>query len=190
MTDDLQNLWRTDGAQDSFTNPEDLVNRSTAFERTIRRRNLIEYAAGVLLLCLEVPAFVMFAVSGEPLMAGAMVLMFVGTLVVLWNLYKRASMQRRRPEEDCRSHLVAQYRRQADALRTVPLWYIGPLLPGVLGVYGAVTFKALGKVPPSEILVEMGRPLGITLAFFAFVIWLNLRTARSLERKVEALEKA
>ena len=120
----------------------------------------------------------------------SMVLTLIGTAVVLWNLHARASAEKRHPEEDCRSHLVAQYRRQADALRKVPLWYIGPLLPGVLGVYGTVGFKTLGKVDASEILIEVGRPLGITLVFFAFVIWLNLRAARWLERKVEALEEA
>ena len=188
MTDDLQKLWHADAAAGSFTDPTRLEKRRTGFERTIRRRNLIEYAAGALLLCLEVPAFVMFATTGEPLMAGAMVLMLLGTLWVLWNMYRRASMERRRPEEDCRSHLVAQYRRQADALRTVPMWYIGPLLPGVLGVYGTVAFKAIGEVDAWDILTEMGPPFGATLAFFGFVIWLNQRAARSLQRRAEELE--
>ncbi|MEL7728440.1 hypothetical protein AAG612_02765 [Citromicrobium bathyomarinum] len=188
MANDLQHIWRTDDAPRSFTRPEDLVKRSTRFERTIRRRNFIEYVAGALLLCLEVPAFIMFVMMGEPLMAGAMVLMLLGTLWVLWNQYTRASMQRRRPEEDCRSHLVSQYRRQADALRTVPMWYIGPLLPGVLGVYGTVAFKAIGEVDAWDILTEMGPPFGATLAFFGFVIWLNQRAARSLQRRAEELE--
>ncbi|GAB5347590.1 hypothetical protein [Alteriqipengyuania sp. 357] len=190
MTDDLRHIWQAESAAQTFTDPEELVRRSTGFERTIRRRNLIEYVAGALLLCLEVPAFVMFVAIGEPMMAGAMVLMALGTLLVLWNQYKRASMQRRRPEEDCRSHLVSQYRRQAEALRTVPLWYIGPLLPGVLGVYGTVVFKAIGEVDAWDILAEMGPPFGATLAFFGFVIWLNLRAARSLRRQAEELEAA
>ena len=97
MADDLQNIWCATSAPHGFTDPADLAKRTTGFERTIRRRNFIEYAAGVLLLCIEVPAFVMFASAGEPLMAGAMVLMFVGTLAVMWNLHRRASMLRRRP---------------------------------------------------------------------------------------------
>ena len=190
MTDDLKHIWQAEDAAGIFTRPEELVHRTSRFERQVRRRNLIEYAAGALLLCLEVPAFVMFVAIGEPMMAGAMVLMALGTLWVLWNQYKRASMQRRRPEEDCRSHLVAQYRRQAEALRTVPLWYIGPLLPGVLGVYGAVAFKAIGKVDAWDILAEMGPPFGATLAFFGFVMWLNQRAARGLRRQADELEAA
>jgi len=188
MTNDLQHIWQAEGAAQTFTNPEELQKRSTGFERTIRRRNLIEYAAGALLLCLEVPAFVMFAMTGEPLMAGAMVLMLLGTLAVLWNLHRRASTQARRPEEDCRSHLVSQYRRQAEALRAAPWWYIGPLLPGVLGAYGTVAFKAIGEADAWDILTEMGPPFGATIAFFGFVIWLNLRAARSLQKQADALE--
>ena len=190
MPNDLQNIWRAESSADTFTNPEDLVKRTTQFERKVRRRNLIEYAAGALLLCFEVPAFIMFLMMGEPMMAGAMVLMFLGTLWVLWNQYKRASMERRRPEEDCRSHLASQYRRQAEALRTVPMWYIAPLLPGVLGVYGTVMFKAIGKVDAWDIFMKMGPLLGATLAFFGFVIWLNLRAARSLQKQAEELEAA
>jgi len=190
MTDDLQTIWRAVGSADGFTEPEELKSRMSMFERRIRRRNMFEYAAGGMLLCFEIPAFAMYVSLGETLMAGAMLLMVVGTLLVLLNLYRRASMQRRRPEEDCRSHLVAQYRRQAEALRTVPLWYIGPLLPGVLGVYGMVAAKAVGTVGAGEILADMGLPFGATLAFFGFVIWLNLRAARGLKQQADALEAA
>lgn len=190
MTDDLKQIWQAEGAAETFTNPEEFMKRSTGFERTIRRRNLLEYAAGVLLLCIEVPAFLLFAAAGQALMAGAMVLMFVGTLAAMWNLHLRASTLRRRPEQDCRSHLIAQYRRQVEALRTVPLWYIGPLLPGVLGVYGTVAIKAIGVRPVGEIIENIGLPLGGTLAFFGFVIWLNLRAAKALQRQAEELEAA
>jgi hypothetical protein len=70
------------------------------------------------------------------------------------------------------------------------MWYIGPLLPGVLGVYGTVALKAIGKVDAWDILAEMGPPFGATLAFFAFVIWLNQRAARSLRRQADELEAA
>ena len=190
MTDDLKQIWQADAAAGGFADPATLATRSTAFERRIRRRNFIEYAAGALLLCLGGPALVMFVMLGEMLMAGAIGLMLIGTLCVLWNQYRRASSQRRRPEEDCRSHLIGQCRRQADALRTVPLWYIGPLLPGVLGVYGTVGAKAVGVQPWSEILANIGMPLGATLAFFGFVIWLNLRAAKALQRQAEELEAA
>lgn len=190
MANDLQQIWCAESTAETFTKPEDLMNRTSTFERKIKRRNWIEYAAGALVMVFATPAAAMFAMTGEPGLAVAMLLTVIGTGIVMWNLHARASAEGRHPEEDCRSHLVAQHRRQAKALRKVPLWYIGPLLPGILGVYGTVAMKAVGQVDGWEILVEVGRPLGITLAFFAFVIWLNLRAARSLERQAEALEAA
>ena len=190
MTNDLQHIWRADDAENSFTIPESLKNRSSAFERKVRRRNLIEYAAGALIVLVSAPTAVFFLSVGMVGLGVSMALMLVGTAIVMWNLHQRASAQQRRPEEDCRSHLIAQHRRQADALRKVPLWYIGPLLPGVLGVYGTVALKAAGQVDAWEILTEIGRPLGLTLAFFAFVIWLNLRAAKALQRQAEELEQA
>ena len=190
MANDLQQIWCAGSGADTFTNPEDFMDRSSAFERKIRRRNILEYAAGALIVLVAAPMAIMFANMGLPGMAISMGLTLIGALVVMWNLHHRASAEKHRPEEDCRSHLIAQHRRQADALRKVPLWYIGPLLPGVLGVYLSVALRAVGQVDAWDILVEIGRPLGLTLAFFAFVIWLNLRAARKLERQVEELEAA
>lgn len=190
MANDLQHIWQADGAAQTFTNPEDFMHRSGQFERRIRRRNILEYAAGVFIFAIAAPAAVAFAIDGMTGMAISMVLMMIGTAIALWNLHARASAERRRPEEDCRTHLVAQYRRQADALRKVPLWYIGPLLPSVLGVYGTVAARAIGERPAMEIIANLGVPFAATLAFFGFVIWLNLRAARALERELKTLEAA
>ena len=190
MTDDLKQIWQANAAAETFTNPENLMTRSSAFERKIRLRNLLEYAAGALVLLVSVPTCLMFAGLGEWLLAGSMGLMVPATLFVMWNLHHRASNLARRPEEDCRSHLSAQYRRQAEALRKVPMWYVAPFLPSVLGVYGTVAIKAMGVRPAAEIVERIGLPLAATLAFFGFVIWLNLRAARKLAAQAKALEEA
>ena len=190
MTDELRTIWQADGKPDSFTRPEDLMNRSSAFERKVRIRNIAEYAAGAIVIAGACWMAAMFVGMGELAMAGAMVLTVLGACAVMWNLHARASAEKRRPEEDCRAHLIAQHRRQADALRKVPLWYIGPLLPGVLGVYGTVAIKAIGVEPWSEILANIGGPLAATLGFFGFVIWLNLRAAHSLQKQADALAAA
>ena len=72
----------------------------------------------------------------------------------------------------------------------VPLWYIGPLIPGVLGVYATAGFMAAGQVDLWDLVVHVGAPLAATLAFFGFVIWLNLRAARKLAAQAKALEEA
>ncbi|MAK99405.1 MAG: hypothetical protein CL803_07850 [Citromicrobium sp.] len=190
MTDNLQTLWHAQAAENAFTQPDDLMQRTSSFERQMRRRNLIEYLAGGFVLALSIPAAVLFASIGLTGMALSMALVALGVVVVLWNLRHRASAEVRRPEEECRTHLLAQYRRQADALRKVPLWYIGPLIPGVLGVYATVGFMAAGQVDLWDLVVHVGAPLAATLAFFGFVIWLNLRAARKLAAQAKALEEA
>ncbi len=190
MTDNLQTLWHAQNAADTFTQPGDLMDRTSTFERQVRRRNLIEYAAGGFVLAISIPAAVLFASIGITGMALSMALVALGVLVVLWNLHRRASAEMRRPEVECRTHLLAQYRRQADALRKVPLWYIGPLIPGVLGVYATVAFMAVGQVGVWDIAEHIGLPLAATLAFFGFVVWLNLRAARKLDEQAKALEGA
>ena len=70
------------------------------------------------------------------------------------------------------------------------MWYVAPFLPSVLGVYGTVATKAMGVRPAAEIVERIGLPLAATLAFFGFVIWLNLRAARKLAARAKALEEA
>ena len=55
MTDDLKQIWQAEGAAETFTKPENLMDRSSTFERKIRRRNILEYAAGVLVLLAQFP---------------------------------------------------------------------------------------------------------------------------------------
>ena len=190
MTDNLQTLWHAQAADTAFTQPEDLMERTSSFERQVRRRNRLEYFAGGFVIALTIPLVVLFVGIGLMGMAVSMALVAIGVLVVLWNLHRRASAEVRRPEEECRTHLLTQYRRQADALRKVPLWYIGPLVPGVLGVYTTVGFMALGQADAWDIAENIGVPLAATLAFFGFVIWLNLRAARKLAEQAEELEGA
>ena len=190
MNDNLQTLWHAQAADNAFTQPEDLMARTSSFERQVRRRNVIEYLAGGFVLALTIPLVVLFASIGITGMAVSMGLVALGVAVVLWNLHRRASAEVRRPEEECRTHLLAQYRRQADALRKVPLWYIGPLIPGVLGVYATVAFMAVGQAGVWDMAEHIGLPLAATLAFFGFVIWLNLRAARKLAEQASDLESA
>ncbi|MEL7689643.1 hypothetical protein [Citromicrobium bathyomarinum] len=190
MTDNLQTLWHAHAAENAFTQPEDLMNRTSSFERQVRRRNVIEYLAGALVIALTIPMVALFVSIGFTGMALSMALVALGVIIVLWNLRRRASAEVRRPEVECRTHLLAQYRRQADALRKVPLWYIGPLIPGVLAVYATIGLRAVGQVEAWDIVRNLGIPLAATLAFFGFVIWLNLRAARKLAEQAKALDEA
>ena len=71
--------------------------------------------------------------------------------------------------------------RQRDALRSVWLWYLGPLLPGlVVFMWGRQGGSAHH---PVELLVD-----GLMLAVFVAIAWLNRRSAAKLQRQIDALQ--
>ncbi|HEX3837997.1 MAG TPA: hypothetical protein VHW25_13630 [Steroidobacteraceae bacterium] len=70
--------------------------------------------------------------------------------------------------------------RQRDALRTGWLWYLGPLLPGLVvfmwGIQG-------GSARRFEVLVDL-----TMLAVFVVVIWISRRGAAKMQRRIDALD--
>lgn len=171
-----------------FTAPDACTTRATRFERVIRRRNGIEYAAGLVVIVLfGVVAIAAFAIS-EWLLGLGPLLVIAGTLVLMWNLQRRGSNLERRPEDSCAAHLRRQLAHQSAALRSVPAWYIGPLVPGVLVFLGTVTFKVAQQAGWSVALSGIAWPASGVLGIFAVVIALNLWAASRLDRQIADLD--
>ena len=190
MSDSLSAIWCAQECDARFTHTEDLTMKSTRLERRIKRRNMIEYAAGAFCALLFGGAMVASLAKGLPGFAGAFALGLGGIGFVLWNLHKRASLIERTPEQDCRTHLRAQLVRQRDALRSVPLWYVAPLLPGVVSIYVLTGIGASRVTDLATIVSELALPLGGTLLFFAFVCWLNLASAQRISDQIAELDNA
>ncbi len=180
--------WQDRASDARFAEPGACEHRATRFERTIRRRNAVEYLAGALVIALFGSGALGAAAAGLWDFAGACALVLIGTLFVLWTLHRAGSYRGRRPEQSCREHLRNQLLRQRDLLRRVPLWYLAPLLPGVLGIYGATAIRVAAKAGWGEALGGIWMPLAGTAAFFAFVAWLNLAAARRLEAEIAQIE--
>lgn len=180
----------TDAAHDStFADPAEIKERTAGFTKTIRRRNMIEYAAGGIVLVPAALASVAAAWTGEYAFALALGTLAAGIVIVLRNLHRRAGNLERRPEEPCVVHLRHQYRRQYEALRSVPAWYIGPLVPGFLLLYGTVTWKSAEALGWRAALEGMALPVLATLAGGAFIVLLNRWAARGIRRKLDALDE-
>ena len=150
MSNDPLSFWTGSSADARFSDPEACARRSTRFERTIRRRNLIESAAGGVVIVLFTAGAVAAASVGEWAFAAAGALVGAGTAFILWHLHRRGSNLVRRPEDDCRTHLLGQLARQRDLLRRVPQWYLAPLLPGICAVYG-ITAAKVAEMPRSAL---------------------------------------
>jgi membrane protein YdbS with pleckstrin-like domain len=121
---------------------EELYRQAQAFQRSTAWRNRSEYAFGA--LAIGVFTFYIWAFPFWLIRAGC-VLTILGTLVMLHQMQRRASSQTPPSASGAMSCLDfhrAALARQRDALRSVWLWYIGPLVPGIvvfrLGVGSAV----------------------------------------------------
>jgi hypothetical protein len=152
-------LWTAAASDAAFTAPEACVARASAFERRIARRNRRERIAGLIQLPFWGGLGGFFLWEGEWLIGLALLLCGAGVLVVLRNLARRASNLAPQPEEPCLTHLERQYRRQYDALQSVPLWYVGPLVPGTRmsrkATSGSAVSTCASASSPSPVSSEM-----------------------------------
>lgn len=178
-------LWQSTGTDATFSDPSDCDRRATKFERQIARRNLIEYAAGAIVILLFGSLAIGALVAGEWLIASAGFLTIAGTALVVWSLHRRASNLDRRPEDACIVHLRRQYHHQYEALSAVPRWYVGPLLPGMALFYFAVGKRVADSIGWTEALRSMLSPAAITLGILVTVVLANHIAARILKRRIE-----
>jgi hypothetical protein len=109
------------------------------------------------------------------------VLVVLGTLVVMWQLHRRAA-SRAVPEDfavNCLQFQRTELARQRDALRTVWLWYLGPLVPGLAVFMWSIQGRS---ARPIDLLVDL-----TMLTAFAAVAWINRWGAAKLQRQIDAL---
>lgn len=187
MTNDPRSFWNAEPVSAQFSDPAVVARRSTRFARTVRRRNLIEGAAGVLVIGLFGAGALAAASIGEWAFAGAGAMVVAGTVFILWHLIRHGSNLARRPEEDCRSHLLGQLTRQRDLLRRVPFWYLAPLLPGICAVYGITAAQVAQAQGWAVALEGIWMPFTATMGFFGLVAWLNYAAARKLDKELRRL---
>jgi hypothetical protein len=187
MTDSIQQAWQSSAADPQLPALADLRAGADRFHRVVRRRNLIEYAACVLVVVF----FSLGAFRMHPLAAqiGA-ALIVIGTCVVAWQLHRRASAIAPPAADAARTilqHQRAQLARQRDALAQVGLWYLAPLVPGMLLILFAPIFH---HGPAALLHMPAGAAFAIGVNFLVFggVWWLNRHAARRLQKMIDELD--
>ncbi len=182
---DLKQLWQQQTTPSVVLTPEVLQKQANTFQRRIAWRNGTEYAAGVLVI-----AVFAFYIKAFPfwLMRLGSAMIIVGSLVLMWQMRRRASSQRTPgsgADMSCLDFHRAALVRQRDALRSVWLWYVGPLVPGmVVFRYGVET--ALDASAP----FARGWIANLTIALvLLIVIGINLLAARKLQRQIDKLDR-
>lgn len=180
----LNRLWQDQPAKEVSMTINDIRNRARKLQRTVCRRNLLEYAGALFVI---VTTSVRLWHETNLVMVVGGVLLLVGTLYVVYHLHRWGSA-RSMPADaalmDCLGFHRAQLVRQRDLLRGVWWWYLLPFVPGsALLIIG----RAIER-PDRRLLA-----LGVTAVFvvtFTLVGRLNQSGARKLQRAIDALDKA
>jgi hypothetical protein len=170
--DDLQGAWRRRGTPEGSTETtarelDAARARAGELERTVRRRDRRETLIALALL----PVFTYFALRADGLAVRLGSAILVAALVAI-PLRLRAA-RRRTPDPGLP---VAQFLRlelefvlrQRRLLLTVPLWYLGPLVVGVILFYAGASTS-----PWRTVLYG-----AVVLAFAAWIYRLNRRAVR------------
>ena len=180
----LKDLW-TAQPTEGFAMPLDQLHAQAAkLHHTVQRRNLVEYIAAAIVIA--VFGLYVFILPGILFKAGSL-LVIAGTLVVVWQLRRRATAEPL-PLGAPLADLVAFHRRelirQRDALRSVAVWYLGPMVPGMAVFLAGMYVRAM-DIPPARNRVLI--VIAICVAVFAGVWALNVWGASRLQKRIDAL---
>lgn len=187
--DPLRDLWAGQETGNFAMPLEEIRRKARGFQRTIRRRNMMEYAASILVLM--VFGGVALIVPDWGVRAGAGLIM-LGTLYVVWKLHTMARAAGA-GEIDAALSLTAFHKgellRQRAALATVWRWYLLPFVPGMIVFLSAVSFAPDNPAPLVAKLTVFLFSLGIVGTLFAGIAWLNGRAVKALDAEIAALEE-
>lgn len=187
---DLQSLWQSMPTTPVVITAQEMRTRADKFERKVRRRNLVEYVAAAFVVVIF-GWYATFSEPATPLWPIANVMIIAGVLVVVWNLHRLARASRP-PSGASAATLIAfqraEYTRQRDALKSVWLWYIGPMIPGLIVWFIAVASR-MPALTPMRALIGLGGAAIFTALVFGFIILLNLLGAARLQRMIDDLDR-
>ncbi len=183
VPDHLQSLWQDQPAQASAMSFDELRQLSRQLTRRVRRRNLREYVAAVIVALTFGP---MAWFAPLPMTRIASVLALAAVMFVVYHLHRYGAAQVMPAEMALTSCLVFYRReleRQRDLLRSVWKWALLPLVPGMILMY----LGPLQAHPEHASRAVLG--LGGTLVFFVLIGELNRRVAKKIQIRIDALEK-
>ena len=182
-----QTLWQSQPREHDPMTIAAIHEKARVFQTRIRRRNLIEYVACLVAIAGYAPTLLQ---RGNWMMQAGAGLVIAGVVFIAWQLHLRASAA---ALPDGREALIDFHRReltrQRDALRSIAVWYIAPVVPG----FALLTLGMWFRVPPSHRSVEADHLaialMGVIAALVFLVIWLlNQRGAERLQRRIDELD--
>ena len=185
---DAPSLWRKQPSEDVIVTLEDIQGRVQSFQSVVSRRNLREYFGA--LSVIVVFAWYVWVLPGWMSKTGS-ALVIADALFVMRELHRRGSAQP--PPAAAALPLVEFHRaeliRQRDLLKSVPLWYLAPFIPGLvmmaLARYFQIHVEGRSLAADRQIVVLANL---VVLLVFGAVWLLNVWAAARIQRKIDALD--
>lgn len=179
----LHGLWQQGDAALAPLPLDEVRHRAARLDTIVQRRNRLEYGAAAIVLA----GFTLYAIvlPGLLLKLGSL-LVIAGVLVVVWQLARRTSHPDPDAEAaDVRGFYRARLVREEHMLARVGLWYLGPLLPGLLTFMTGQAIL-LGRTDPLGLMLFLALPL----LLFGGIWLLNRRAAAMLRAQIDRIDRA
>jgi Flp pilus assembly protein TadB len=186
--EDEKNVWRKQHTEDTVMTLANIHERAQKFQTQVRRRNVREYIA--VLVVVLVFGFYFWIFPGWMMKTGS-ALSIVAALFVAWQLHRRGAAQALTANSGM--PLVdfhrAELMRQRDLAKSVGVWYLAPFVPGcvllVLGRY--FQFHVPGRTLTWDHQIILMAAAVVALIFG--IVWLlNAWGAERLQRRIDQLD--
>jgi hypothetical protein len=185
--DDPIEIWQNQHVEPLMMTMEEVRNKAVRFERQIRIRNRRETIVALVMIVV----FGLFLlVFRSPMQRAGSLLTIAGLVFVIYRMNRQAA-----PEsvpsggfESCVAFHRRELERQRDLLRSIGLWYLGPLIPGVVVFSVAIIEPKIRPDHPADWWRALPG-LAIMVAWFWFTIRLNWRAAAGLQRTIDELTR-
>ncbi|MGE6696956.1 hypothetical protein ACQKH5_04635 [Hyphomonas sp. NPDC076900] len=186
--DPLRDLWAGQQTGEFSIPLEEIRRKARGFQKTIRWRNIREYAASALVI----GVFGWMAVIiPEPVVKAGCILTVLGALYVCWKLHtmaRAAGAEEMNAAESLADFHRKELLRQRAALASVWRWYLLPFVPGMAVFLLGVSLSPDNPAPLAAKLGVLAFAVFIEAAVFGAIWWLNAQAAKALDKEIAALD--
>ncbi len=180
-TTPTQQLWQQQPVEGTRMSLDEIRRRAVKFEKRIFWMNAREYVAGGIGMAL----MAYFTIRAhDSLSRVAFGLLIAGTAYALIHMYVkgRPGTASEQVGAQCANFFLEQLERTRKLVDNL-WWYLGPLVPGLL----LLTVASARLRPQPKALLSLALGDLLLAAAFVFIIRLNKRAARCLQRQIDEL---
>ena len=180
-----QQIWQSQPLEGIQMSAEVIRKRARKFERRILWRNGREYVSSLVAAALFSYFFV---TTHNVLFRIAYALFIAGLGWVVIQLHRKGSPRSvsAMGASTCLQFFRAELERQRDVVKNIWLWYLAPLVPGVV-----VLTVAYALATPFPTSLAGAALLGAVFAVIFLLVWkMNMRAASCLQRTIDELNAA